>query len=121
MKYLLLTFLSLGLLACNPKELPTVFVQKDGYALLKVSHQTTREELDNIQIQLEEQGITLDYSGSSFFDNGSLQILKMQVVTPKGHSGQTTADIVNLQYRYYGFLYQMDGQPGFKIGEIPEN
>lgn len=120
MKYLLLTFLSISLLSCNPKELPTVLIQKDGYALMKVSHQTTRSELAGIQNQLAEQGITLDYSGSSFFDNESLQILKMHVVTPKGHSGQTTADIVNLQYRYYGFLYQEDGQPGFKIGEMPE-
>lgn len=121
MKYRLFILISLSLLACNPKALPTVFVQQEGYALLKVSHETTRDELKDIQAQLEKQGISLDYFSSAFYENGHLQILKLMVTTPEGHSGQTTADIVNLQYRYYGFIYQKGGSPVFKIGEIPED
>jgi hypothetical protein len=121
MKYFYSVLLILGLLACNPKSLPTVFVQKDNYALLKISHETTKNELQQIKDQLENQKIMMDYSGSSFFDNDRIQILRLQIITPAGHTGQTNADIVNLQYRYYGFKYDKTGSPVFKIGEMPEN
>lgn len=121
MKHLFILLFSISLVACNPKSLPTVFVQKNNYALLKVSHETSKDELQRIKEQLENQDITMDYSSSSFFDNGRLQILKLLVTTPEGHTGQTTADIVNLQFRYYGFKYDKDGAPVFKIGEIQED
>ncbi len=121
MRYFIMSvFFLMIVTACSPKSLPTVFEQREGYAMLKVSHETTKDELAAISAKAEQQGIVMDYSNSSFFDNGRLQILRLNVVTSEGYKGQTTADIVNLQFRYYGFLYQKDGQPAFKIGEIPE-
>ena len=121
MKYLSFFLFALSMPACSPKDLPTVFIQQEGYALLKVSHETTRNELKEIKNQLEKQGIVTDYFSSSFFDNDKLQILRLVVTTPEGHSGQTTADIVNLQFKYYGFKYNKDGAPVFKIGEMVED
>ncbi len=121
MKYLSFFLIALFLLACSPKDLPTVFIQQDDYALLKVSHETTKNELKAIKDKLENQGIVIDYFSSSFFDNDQLQILRLIVTTPEGHSGQTTADIVNLQFKYYGFKYNKGGAPVFKIGELVED
>lgn len=104
--------------SCMPKELPTVLDQSEGYALMKVSHLTTKEELQSMSSKLAEQGITIDYSSSEFFDDGKLRNLILSVVTPDGNKGSTNADLVTLQFKYFGFLYQKNGQPSFKIGTI---
>lgn len=111
--------LSISLLfGCQPRDLPTVFNMSDGYALMKVSHMTTRDELNNISQKLKTQNIELDFSASEFFDNGKLRTLKLSVTTPDGNRGVTGADQVGLQYKYFGFLYQRSGTPAFKIGEM---
>jgi hypothetical protein len=111
-------FLFLSFIACQPKDLPTVFDVSQGYALMKVSHQTTRAELKQMADKLALQEFQVDYTGSEFYENDKLQKLKLYIVTPDGNKGVTTADIVALQFRYFGFLYQKEGNPSFKIGEI---
>ncbi|KXK37161.1 MAG: hypothetical protein J5I52_01080 [Saprospiraceae bacterium] len=117
MKNVLFAIMVLILASCQPKDLPTVLEVRDGYALMKISHQTTKDELKDIQQKLADYNIALSYEGSTFFDNNRLQNVVLQVKTPEGHSGNTKADIVALQYRYFGFLYQKGGSPAFKIGE----
>jgi hypothetical protein len=114
----LLFLLPLFLLSCQPKELPSYLEYKDGYAILKISHQTSRDELFSYAEALKEQGIEIDFSKSTFFDNDRLQNLSLFVKTPDGNSGNTSADQTNLQFKYFGFLYQKNGNPSFKIGEI---
>ena len=112
-----LSFLIL-LSSCQPKDLPTVFTQSEGYALMKISHQTTKTELEQMSIKLAEQGINITFSNSEFFEDGKIRNLKLGVETPDGNRGSTSADIVVLQFNYYGFIYQKDGNPVFQIGNI---
>lgn len=118
MKNIIFLFLILGLASCQPKELPTVLEQSEGYALMKVSHQTTKAELSSMAIKLAEQGIDIDFSKSEFFEDGKLRNLKLAVKTPDGDSGTTSADQVLLQFKYFGFLYQKDKSVSFEIGGI---
>jgi len=106
------------MVSCQPKELPTILEQSEGYSLMKVSHQTIKTEFSSMAIKLAEQGIEIDFSKSEFFEDGKLRNLKLAVKTPDGNSGTTSADQVTLQFKYFGFLYQKDRKPGFKIGEI---
>jgi hypothetical protein len=118
MKNIFFLFLILSVTSCQPKELPTVLEQADGYALMKVSHQTTQTEFSAMAKKLAEQGIEIDFSKSEFFEDGKLRNLKLAVKTPDGNSGATTADQVTLQFEYFGFLYQKGGDVSFQIGNI---
>jgi len=42
----------------------------------------------------------------------------LAVKTPDGSNGTTSADLVTLQFKYFGFIYKKTGSPTFKIGEI---
>ncbi len=110
--------LALSLVSCQPKALPTVFEQKEGYALMKVSHETTKEELIQISEKLKIQKISIDFSASTFFENNRLQNLKLVVTTPNGNKGSCYADQTTLQFKYFGFVFNLHGQPAFKIGEL---
>ncbi|MBK9256313.1 MAG: hypothetical protein IPM42_12565 [Saprospiraceae bacterium] len=118
MKIVFSVFLVLTIMSCQPKELPTILEQSDGYVLMKLSHQTTKTELESMSIKLANQNIEMDYSNSEFLEDGRLRILKLVVKTPDGSTGTTSADIVNLQYKYFGFLYDKAGAPVFRIGEM---
>jgi len=118
MKLIISFIFAISLLSCQPKNLPTILNQSEGYALLKISHETTKDELASITEKLVSQSIQIDYSGSEFYSDGKLKKLSLAVIIPEGNRGVTAADIVALQYRYFGFLYQKEGSPVFKIGEI---
>lgn len=118
MKNILFLNLLLLFMACQPKELPTILTQSEGYALMKVSHMTTKNELTEMTQKLSMQSIKIDFSSSEFFGNGSLRSLKLTVETPESNRGTTSADLVTLQFNYYGFIYQKEGNPVFKIGNI---
>lgn len=116
--FFILTMLMFSLISCMPKDLPTVITQKQDYTLVKLSHKTTKEELKTIQQKLAEQEIGFNYDGSTFFDDNKLQKLNLVVSIPGGHSGRTSADIVAIQFKYFGFLYQKGSNPVFRIGEM---
>ncbi|HMT53091.1 MAG TPA: hypothetical protein PKD16_07270 [Saprospiraceae bacterium] len=118
MKNVLFAMMSILVLGCLPKDLPTELIQSEGFASMKVSHLTTKAELESMSQKLATQEIKIDYSGSVFFDDGKVQKLKLYVVTPEGNTGATAADVVTLQFKYFGFIYQKDGNPTFKIGEL---
>jgi len=118
MKNILILSLLFLFSSCQPKDLPTVLTQSEGYALMKISHETTKKELTEMAQKLTEQGIKIDFSSSEFFEDGKLRSLKLGVETPDGNRGSTSADLVVLQFNYYGFLYQKDGNPVFQIGNI---
>lgn len=117
---LLFIISSFYFLACSPKELPTICTIQDNEVILKVSHQTSRQELAKIQTDLERVQITMDFATSEFYENGFIKKLNLVITTPEGNIGRTTADVVTLQYKYYGFMYQKNGNPSFKIGIMSE-
>jgi hypothetical protein len=106
------------LISCSPKELPTIFTIDGSQVYMKVSHKTTRGELEDIRQKLTEIGIIMSYEGSEFFENNNLRRLVLTVSTPEGNSGKTTADIVALQFLYFGFVYKKGEKGSFKIGEV---
>lgn len=103
-------------LSCTPKSLPTVFEAREGYALLKASHEITKSELQQIKDDLAELGFDMDFSRSQFFDDGKIQRLSLSVLTPEGAAGSTSADLVTLQYKYYGFRYDKQGESLLYLG-----
>ena len=118
MKNILSSLCFLFVLGCTPKDLPTILEMDSTHVLLNVSHMTTRAELDDIVKKLSAEEITMSYEGSEFFENGHLRRLMLTVATPEGNSGRTTADIVTLQYRYFGFKYEKGEKGSFSIGEV---
>jgi superfamily I DNA and RNA helicase len=118
MKHFFISLIVLTLLSCQPKDLPTVFELSDETVLVKVSHQTTQSEMKTIAEQLKEKQFQMDFTGSEFYENDKLKNLKLIIITPQGNKGITKADIVALQFKYFGFLYKKEGNPSFKIGEI---
>jgi len=118
MKNIFIFFLIISFTSCQPKELPTILEQVEGFTVMKVSHQTSKAELTSMAKKLAEQGIDIDFSKSEFFEDGKLRNLKLAVKTPDGNSGVTSADQVTLQFKYFGFIYQKGEDISFKIGEI---
>ena len=80
MKNVLFAMMSILILGCQPKDLPTELIQSEGFASMKVSHLTTKAELESMSQKLATQEIKIDYSGSVFFDDGKIQKLKLYVV-----------------------------------------
>ncbi len=113
--YLLLIPFSF-LLACSPKELPTITQLSEEKTVLKLSHQSTKSEMEDFAQRAKELGFSIDFSASEFFDNGKLRRLSLSVATPIGQSGRTTADGVTLQFQYYGFVWEKNGN--FLIGNV---
>jgi hypothetical protein len=109
-------FLLLLTLSCTPKSLPTVFEAREGFALLKASHEITKTELQQIKEDLAVMGFDMDYSKSQFFEDGKIQRLTISVLTPEGAAGSTSADLVTLQYKYYGFRYDKQGESLLYLG-----
>lgn len=121
MKLQLPVFLFVGLLAisgCQPKALPTVLTIKGDHIVCKVSHQTTQSELAEFTQKLADMQVKLDLSGTTYLEDDRLQKLQFVVSLPNGMIGTAAADIVGLQYRYYGFEYNPEGNPSFKTGSI---
>lgn len=118
-KYLfLLAFMSSLLFSCQPKSLPSIMSAEENHIIFKVSHETTQSEVDEFAKKLLKMRIVLDLTGTTYFENGTMQNLKMAVLFPDGTMGTAAADIVGLQYRYYGFEYNPSGTTKFKTGSF---
>lgn len=114
--YYLLTFISLCI-SCTAKELPIIAEINTNSALIKISHEATQSQLEQIQSNLRSTShIDLDFSQSTFLDNGRIQNFKFSVRLPNGSSGTASADLLMLQYHYCGFSYNPDGSPSFMTG-----
>lgn len=108
------------LLNCQPKELETVFEHEEAYTIVKMSHLTTKDEMTSIKEKLKPSGLDFDYEGSEFFDDGKLRNLQLKLTLPEGSGGMTSADLVTLQFKYWGFIFQKDKKPNLRIGEMTE-
>ena len=67
------------LTSCSgPKDLPTITNFGDTKVEVKVSHQTTQSEMDEIVNQLQRRyKAQFSYEGSRFFENGKLRDLQI--------------------------------------------
>ncbi len=106
------------LISCDPKELPTIFLDTTDRIVLGFSHQTTRGEITTIQDTLAKKGMMIDVTGSEFFENGHLRVLNLKVVFPGGAGGKTRADLMTIQHNYVGFEFDRTKSPGFVIGQL---
>jgi uncharacterized protein YxeA len=118
-KILIFTLVILLYSACQPRELPSKISISETNVTLKVSHQSTKLELDNFKAQMIEKGFKVDFTGSEFDETGKITKLKYSITTPKGGGGSATVEFSKLKYNYYGFSYDMPtGQ--FIVGEQEE-
>lgn len=116
-----LSLISLVTISCGPKELPTSVVMNDEFIEVKLSHQTTKDEMLKIQSDAKAKyNLNFDFSKSSFFDDGKLRTLNLAVVSEAGSKGTTTADLMTLQNKYFGFMINLDPNAGtsMKIGTM---
>lgn len=104
--------------SCTPKELPTLFENTDDKIVVKLSHQTTKAEIDNIIAELKQKNIQVDVTGSKFLDDNRLRSLKLAAVWPDGMGGTITADLMNLQFKYCGFVYEKNGNPILQFAQF---
>lgn len=102
----LIFFLILGLVigACSPKELPTISIaDRDSFTVM-LSHQSTKQEMDEIAEELETTyGAMVDYAGTQYFEDGRLQSLVVMVTLPSGSYAKGAAELLNIQFKYFGF------------------
>ena len=88
---------------------------------VKITSETTRTELSNIKWDLmEEKNISLDFSGSSFDENGRITALALAVDCNDGFSGETKISEFLLVRNDYGFYrnYAANGKQPFFIGKM---
>jgi hypothetical protein len=114
----LLFFSFLLFISCQPKELPTITEAGEDFITVKLSHQSTEAEMKAIQNELSKRNVVFDFSGSVFFEDGRLRQLELTVSIPNVGSGRTKADLMTLQTRYMGFIFNKNQNPVFKIGEV---
>lgn len=118
MKTVFFIFVLALTISCSPKELPTLFENTEDKIVVKLSHQTTKAEIDNIIAELKNKNIQMDVTGSKFLDDNRLRSLKMAAVWPDGMGGTITADLMNLQFKYCGFVYEKNGNPILKFAQF---
>lgn len=116
--FVLFACLLLSLSACQPKNLPTVMTIQGDHIVCKVSHQTTQSELTAFTKKLLEKNIVLDLTGTQYLEGGTLKQLQFAVMFPDGTIGTAAADIVGLQYRYYGFEFNPSAAVSFRAGSF---
>ena len=88
------------------------------HIVCKVSHQTTQSELTAFTKKLLEKNIVLDLTGTQYLEGGTLKQLQFAVMFPDGTIGTAAADIVGLQYRYYGFEFNPSAAVSFRAGSF---
>jgi hypothetical protein len=116
MRVFVLTSLLTFMISCQPKDLPTVIDIKENAFTVKFSHMTTKSEIEDVAKKVAFTGGELDYSQSSFFDDGKLKTLKLTLKSPLGHVGTTRSELMGLQYGYVGFSFGPDGS--MSIGKM---
>lgn len=104
--------------SCMPKELPPSLDINGSDIIMKVSHQSTKEELMKWQKDLSLKNIEFNFSNSEFFDDGKIRKLSFTVLFPDGTKGSATGDLVAIQYRYFGFIYTPNEDVSFSIGDV---
>jgi len=114
---LLFIFILFGAFSsCKPKILPTVTKVTPDEVIAKFSHMTTMGEIAHVAILCAQNDINFQYAGTEFFEDNRVKKLMIQVTLPNGQTGKMSADITNLQYKYYGFMYNSNGY--FKVGQL---
>ena len=110
---------SFFIISCAAKELPTIREISSERVLIKLSHQSTKSEMQGIQKELlEVADVQFNFGKSEFLEDGKLQYLRFSVLLPDGTRGAATADLIKLQYHYCGFLIDPNSQPSFKTGNF---
>ncbi|MEE9437556.1 MAG: hypothetical protein V3V14_01065 [Saprospiraceae bacterium] len=107
------------IIGCSPKELPTVsIVDKNGF-FLKASHQTTKQELKDFQSEIAKiHGINFDFSKTEFTEKNTIKHFN-SVMSKGAFKAKCSADLFTLQYKYYGFQFNvkdnkiLKGKTGF--------
>jgi hypothetical protein len=102
--YILVVIFATSLISCGPKVLPTSISLSDSYIDVKLSHETTKAELQNLATELNTRyNIKFDYIGSTFFDNDRARDLNISIKLPNGASGSVNGMLAIIEYKYIAF------------------
>jgi hypothetical protein len=117
-RFIFIFVVSFFIVSCQPKDLPTEFKADKDESYARISHLTTQKELQVMQKDLKNVGITFDYSKSTYLEDGKIKTLQLIVILDDGTGGKVSADLMSLQYHYYGFEYNRTKQLKFKTGSL---
>lgn len=83
----------------------TEYSTAEAKAYLKVTPNTTESELKTISDEFKQKrNIDVDYSKSTFFDDGRINDLVLKVNTNDGISGDASSSNVDLKMKNCGFV-----------------
>ena len=95
-------FILLFLYACSDASIRTEFLNKEDYIELKVCSNSTKAELNKIKGILENRGIQIEFSKSTFGFTGGLDRLDLEIKTDDGFYAHIIGDF-SLDQKYFGF------------------
>lgn len=108
MKYIPLLFVSFLFTSCQPKSLPTIINFDENKIVVKLSHESTKKEIQEIIELLSGYNAILNTESSEFFEDGKLRDLNLRLTLPNGKGGALSAKLTNIQFNYYGFILSID-------------
>jgi len=115
---ILLAIISLSSCTINSK---TEYLNSDEKVALKVTPNTTKEELITISEELlEDRNISLDFQSSEFDKDGMIKNLNLKVDCNDGFKGSTKAEYTSLLVNKFGFVrdYSKQSKTPMKVGTI---
>lgn len=103
------------------KESKTQFTIDEDQVLLIITQNTTKEELEQIAIELKEKSnIDMDFSKSKFLENGKISEVNLEVDCNDGFKGSTHCSANTLKRQNIGFSrdYRTGSTQVFHIGAM---
>jgi hypothetical protein len=121
MKYAstILTILMTVFIFSCAKVSKTEYSTAETKAYLKVTPNTTESELKTISEEFKQKrNIDVDYSKSTFFDDGRIKDLVLKVNNNDGISGEASSSSADLKMKSCGFVinYSKEGKQSIYTG-----
>lgn len=123
MKYtltILTIFMTAFIFSCTEHS-KTEYSTAETKAFLKVTQNTTESELKTISDEFKQKrNIDVDYSQSTFFDDGKIRDLVLKVNNNDGISGTVSSSSTDLKMKSCGFRidYSKEGKQSIYTGAL---
>ena len=109
----------IALSSCQPKDLPTQIQIGEKSAIVKLSYESTKDQIDSIKTVLTQRhNVEFRTSNIRYFEDGKLRTLNFSIHLPSGSHGKLQADLLNIQNNYYGFMYTDFNKGQLSVGQI---
>ena len=106
----ILTILMTVFIFSCAKVSKTEYSTAETKSYLKITPNTTESELKTISDEFKQKrNIDVDYSKSTFFDDGRIKDLVLKVNNNAGFSGEASSSNADLKMKSYGFIIDSKG------------